>query len=112
MSFHPSTFSEKGAGCRGAGEGGGESKVGGAALMSRGELILTRTHEGDPAPHRSLRTDDRLVRQRRCSVGQTRCSGYCEERLMMRQHRSSAVVRRYIREGELFARNLSAEVGL
>jgi hypothetical protein len=32
----------------------------------------------------------------------------------MRQtrHRSATVVRRYIREGELFARNLSAEIGL
>ncbi|HEV2564186.1 MAG TPA: tyrosine-type recombinase/integrase [Microvirga sp.] len=37
-----------------------------------------------------------------------------EERLIMRQtrHRSSATVRRYIRDGELFARNLAAEVGL
>ncbi|OHV18258.1 hypothetical protein BK022_00360 [Methylorubrum extorquens] len=37
-----------------------------------------------------------------------------EERLIMRQtrHRSAATVRRYIRDGELFARNLAAEVGL
>jgi integrase len=36
------------------------------------------------------------------------------ERLIMRQtrHRSAATVRRYIRDGELFARNLTAEVGL
>jgi site-specific recombinase XerD len=37
-----------------------------------------------------------------------------EERLIARQtrHRSSAVLRRYIRDGELFGRNLSAEIGL
>ncbi len=37
-----------------------------------------------------------------------------EERLIMRQtrHKSAQTVRRYIREGELFARNLAAEVGL
>lgn len=37
-----------------------------------------------------------------------------EERLIMRQtrHRSAQTVRRYIREGELFDRNLVAEVGL
>lgn len=37
-----------------------------------------------------------------------------EERAIMKQtrHRSSATVRRYIRDGELFARNLSQEVGL
>jgi integrase len=37
-----------------------------------------------------------------------------EERLIMRQtrHRSTAVVRRYIRDGELFQRNLAAEIGL
>lgn len=37
-----------------------------------------------------------------------------EGRAIMRQtrHRSSATVRRYIRDGELFARNLSQEVGL
>jgi site-specific recombinase XerD len=37
-----------------------------------------------------------------------------EERIIMRQtrHRSAATVRRYIRDGELFQRNLSAEVGL
>ena len=37
-----------------------------------------------------------------------------EERVIMKQtrHRSVAVVRRYIREGELFARNLAAELGL
>jgi hypothetical protein len=37
-----------------------------------------------------------------------------EERVIMRQtrHKSVQVVRRYIREGELFARNLAAELGL
>ncbi len=37
-----------------------------------------------------------------------------EERVIARQtrHRSTAVLRRYIRDGELFQRNLSAEVGL
>ena len=37
-----------------------------------------------------------------------------EERIIMRQtrHRSTAVVRRYIRDGELFERNLAREVGL
>ncbi|WP_210247493.1 site-specific integrase [Methylobacterium sp. WL116] len=37
-----------------------------------------------------------------------------EERVIMRQtrHRSAATVRRYIRHGELFARNLAREVGL
>jgi site-specific recombinase XerD len=37
-----------------------------------------------------------------------------EERVIMRQtrHRSSAVLRRYIRDGDLFQRNLAAEVGL
>ncbi|MFG5121728.1 tyrosine-type recombinase/integrase [Methylorubrum sp. POS3] len=37
-----------------------------------------------------------------------------EERLIMRQtrHRSAQTVRRYIRDGELFDRNLAAEVGL
>lgn len=37
-----------------------------------------------------------------------------EERAIMKQtrHRSSATVRRYIRDGELFVRNLSQEVGL
>ena len=37
-----------------------------------------------------------------------------EERLIMRQtrHKSAQTVRRYIRDGELFARNLAAEVGL
>jgi integrase len=37
-----------------------------------------------------------------------------EERVIMRQtrHRSSTVVRRYIRDGELFRRNLAAEIGL
>jgi integrase len=37
-----------------------------------------------------------------------------EKRLIMRQtrHRSTTVVRRYIRDGELFRRNLTAEVGL
>jgi hypothetical protein len=34
--------------------------------------------------------------------------------MIMRQtrHRSTAVVRRYIRDGELFQRNLAAEIGL
>lgn len=37
-----------------------------------------------------------------------------EERVIMKQtrHRSVAVVRRYIRDGEVFARNLAAEIGL
>ncbi len=37
-----------------------------------------------------------------------------EERIIMRQtrHRSVQVVRRYIRDDELFTRNLAAEVGL
>lgn len=37
-----------------------------------------------------------------------------EERLIMRQtrHRSAQTVRRYIRDGELFARNISKEIGL
>lgn len=37
-----------------------------------------------------------------------------EERVIMRQtrHRSTTVLRRYIRDGELFHRNLSAEIGL
>jgi integrase len=37
-----------------------------------------------------------------------------EERIIMRQtrHRSAATVRRYIRDGELFRRNLAAEIGL
>lgn len=37
-----------------------------------------------------------------------------EERLIMKQtrHRSATTVRRYIRDGELFARNLAQEVGL
>lgn len=37
-----------------------------------------------------------------------------EERIIMRttRHRSTSVLRRYIRDGELFARNLAAEVGL
>jgi site-specific recombinase XerD len=37
-----------------------------------------------------------------------------EERIIMRQtrHKSAATVRRYIQEGQLFQRNLSAEVGL
>ena len=37
-----------------------------------------------------------------------------EERIIMRQtrHRSAATVRRYIRDGELFHRNLAAEIGL
>lgn len=37
-----------------------------------------------------------------------------EERVIMQttRHRSTAVLRRYIRDGELFARNLAAEVGL
>ncbi|MHC2087429.1 tyrosine-type recombinase/integrase [Methylobacterium sp. CM6244] len=37
-----------------------------------------------------------------------------EERVIMRQtrHRSAATVRRYIRDGELFYRNLAAEIGL
>jgi integrase len=37
-----------------------------------------------------------------------------EERAIMKQtrHKSAATVRRYIHDGELFQRNLSAEIGL
>ncbi|WP_407522725.1 hypothetical protein [Methylobacterium oryzisoli] len=44
----------------------------------------------------------------------TAAAASVEERAIMKQtrHRSSATVRRYIRDGELFARNLSQEVGL
>ncbi len=50
----------------------------------------------------------------RAGFATSAASARVEERVIMRQtrHRSAATVRRYIREGELFERNLAAEVGL
>lgn len=50
----------------------------------------------------------------RSGFATTAASARVEERAIMRttRHRSTAVLRRYIREGELFDRNVTAEIGL
>ncbi|WP_165937768.1 site-specific integrase [Methylobacterium segetis] len=101
-----------------------------AAGISDGAVFRGVTRHGHLGPRLSTDAVAEIVQRRAAAAGLDPASfsghsmraGFAtsaalvgiEERLIMRQtrHRSAQTVRRYIREGELFARNLTAEVGL